>query len=104
MTENRHDTAVIFVTDNGYLGPSLQAALQLTAQGIDALADILIYTVGVDPALIDALRNRAGRAISFITLPDTSYLPPDGVAFAKNHVPVTALARQRALVQQLDSV
>lgn len=89
----RHDTAVIFVTDNGYLGPSLLAALQLTAQGVDALADILIYTVGVDPALIEALQNRTGRAISFVALPDTSYLPPDGVGFAKNHVPVTSLAR-----------
>ncbi|TPL99881.1 hypothetical protein FJ960_20820 [Mesorhizobium sp. B2-3-11] len=93
MTGKKHDTAVVFVTDNGYLGPSLLAALQLTAQGIDALADIMIYTVGVDPALIDTLQNRAGRAISFIALPDTSYVPPDGVAFAKNHVPVTALAR-----------
>ena len=67
--QNVHDTAVIFVTDNGYLGPSLQAAFQLVAQGIDALADILIYTVGIDPALIDTLQNRAGRAISFIALP-----------------------------------
>ncbi|UDL92527.1 hypothetical protein LGH82_15630 [Mesorhizobium sp. PAMC28654] len=90
---SRHDTAVIFVTDNGYLGPSLLAALQLTAQGVDAQADILIYTVGIDPVLIDTLQNSVGRAISFIALPDTSYVPPDGVAFAKNHVPVTSLAR-----------
>jgi len=90
---SQHDTAVIFVTDNGYLGPSLLAALQLVAQGIDALADILIYTVGVDAALIETLQNGTGRAISFIALPDKSYLPPDGVAFAKNHVPVTSLAR-----------
>ena len=81
------------MTDNGYLGPSLHAALQLAAQNIDAQADILIYTVGVDPALIDALQNRAGGVISFIALPDTSYVPPAGVAFTKNHVPVTALAR-----------
>ena len=69
MGQNVHDTAVIFVTDNGYLGPSLQAAFQLTAQGVDALADILIYTVGIDPALVDTLQNRAGTAISFVPLP-----------------------------------
>ena len=88
------DTACVFVTDGGYLAPSLLAAKQLLRQGISDLADILIYTIDVDEAVTDRLAREIGhRLLGFVPLHSRAFVPPDGTSFHRNHVPVAALAR-----------
>ncbi len=85
---------VVFVTDIGFLVPSLVAARQLIAQGIHKIADIVIYTVNIDEKLVGSLeRDPATRHIRFERLPYELFAPPSTVNFHKNHVPVTSLAR-----------
>lgn len=85
---------VTFVTDIGFLVPSLVAAKQLVDQGAHQLADIVIYTVNIDDDLVSYLRDHPGnRHIRFEALPYSLFAPPEGVHFHKNHVPITSLAR-----------
>ncbi|WGG49128.1 glycosyltransferase family 8 protein [Rugamonas sp. DEMB1] len=88
------DRLVTFVTDIGFLVPSLVAARQLVKQDIHHLADIVIYTVNIEAGLVDYLSAQAGnRHIRFEPLPYELFAPPANVNFHKNHVPVTSLAR-----------
>lgn len=89
-----HDktTLVVFVTDGGFLVPSLVAASQLLNQSIDEIADIIIYTVDVKPEILADLRKHNPR-LRFEDMPADLFRPPENVDFAKNHVPVTSLAR-----------
>ncbi|MGV7210603.1 glycosyltransferase family 8 protein [Oxalobacteraceae bacterium A2-2] len=88
------DRLVVFVTDIGFLVPSLVAARQLVKQGIHAIADIVIYTVNIEPELIEYLVLQPGNAhIKFESLPYELFAPPENISFHKNHVPVTSLAR-----------
>jgi lipopolysaccharide biosynthesis glycosyltransferase len=94
LTTESSSPLVVFVTDIGFLVPSLVAAKQLVAQGIHKIADIVIYTVNVDADLIAALsRDPATRHIRFESLPYDLFAPPPEVNFHKSHVPVTSLAR-----------
>ena len=86
------DTLVVFVTDGGFLVPSLVAASQLVKQGIQDLADIMIYTVNVETDVLSKLRAHNPR-IKFENLPAQLFTPPAHVNFFRNHVPVTSLAR-----------
>jgi hypothetical protein len=70
------DAAVVFVTNDGYLAPSLQAALQLTEQGIHEIADIIIFVIDVAPKLVDTLTSSVDPAIKIIPLADRSYICP----------------------------
>lgn len=89
-----NDTAVIFVTDGGYLAPSVHAAKQILAQGIGATADVLIFTIDVDEAITQAVeRSIAHPAFRFLPMQSKSFVPPEGTPFFKNHVPIAALAR-----------
>jgi len=85
-------TLVVFVTDGGFLVPSLVAASQLVKQGVPDIADIMIYTVDVDAGVLSKLRTNNPR-IQFENLPSHLFTPPTNITFAKNHVPVTSLAR-----------
>lgn len=88
------DTLVVFVTDNGFLVPSLVAARQLVAQGIHKIADIVVYTVGVDPVHLSQLaREPALRHIRFESMAADLFAPPANSHFFENHVPATSLAR-----------
>jgi lipopolysaccharide biosynthesis glycosyltransferase len=88
------NTVVSFVTDNGYLVPSLVAAKQLLERKIHEIADIIIYTVDVDNNLIDQLSNYSGNNhIRFEPLTSKRFVPPEGTVFRKSHISVTALAR-----------
>ena len=87
-------TLVSFVTDNGYLVPSLVAARQLVGRNIHELADIVIFTVDVDNNTIRELSDsRANSHIKFEPLISRLFVPPPGVVFRKSHITVTALAR-----------
>jgi lipopolysaccharide biosynthesis glycosyltransferase len=86
------DTLVVFVTDGGFLVPSLVAASQLVKQGIHNIADIMIYTVDVDAEILAKLRTDNPH-IKFENLPAQLFTPPAHVNFFKNHVPITSLAR-----------
>jgi lipopolysaccharide biosynthesis glycosyltransferase len=88
------DKLVVFVTDTGFLVPSLVAAKQLVNQGIHKIADIVIYTVNIDNDLLTSLSRHAGNQhIRFESLPYELFAPPSDITFHKNHVPVTSLAR-----------
>ena len=92
---------VVFVTDDGFLVPSLVAPSQLIGQGIHDIANIIIYTVNVKPDLLKRLRVH-NRHILFEDLPPHFFMPPRDVNFRHNHVPVTALARL-ALQEVMDA-
>lgn len=86
------DTAAIFITDQGFLVPSLVAAGQLLDFGADKLADIHIFTINVEDDILSRLR-RDFEKIRFVPLRDRSYLPADMSNFHSSHVPVASLAR-----------
>jgi lipopolysaccharide biosynthesis glycosyltransferase len=87
------NTVISFVTDSGYLVPSLVAAKQLVERDIHQIADIVIYTVDVDEKLIDQLSNYpANHHIKFEPLASKLFVPPEGMVLHKSHIPVTALA------------
>jgi lipopolysaccharide biosynthesis glycosyltransferase len=88
------DKLVVFVTDTGFLVPSLVAAKQLVNQGIHKIADIVIYTVNINNDLLLTLsKHPSNRHIRFESLPYELFAPPPNITFHKNHVPITALAR-----------
>ncbi len=89
-----HHPLVVFVTDHGFLVPSLVAARQLVSQGVHKLADIVVYAVGLEPAYLARLAGEpALRHIRFESLAHELFAPPGDVQFFKNHVPATSLAR-----------
>lgn len=86
--------AAVFVTDSGFLVPSLVAAMQLRNYNIENIADIVIFLVNIDAETVKRLRSDFEcQTFYFRELDENEFLPPDGAYFRENHVPVTTLAR-----------
>ena len=84
---------VVFVTDRGFLVPSLVAATQLVELGHLSRADIAIYTMDLDDGILLCLKKKYKNRIRFEALATRSFMPPESVSFFANHVPKAALAR-----------
>lgn len=84
---------VVFVTDRGFLVPSLVAAMQLVGFGHLNQADVVIYTIDVDEAVLSTLKKRYEDKIRFEALATRSFMPSENVGFFANHVPKATLAR-----------
>jgi lipopolysaccharide biosynthesis glycosyltransferase len=85
---------VTFVTDRGYLVPSLVAASQLIQQKINSIADIRIYTIDITPEVLKLVSKAfIPQGIDIKALDTKSFVPAGDVHFYKNHVPLAALAR-----------
>jgi lipopolysaccharide biosynthesis glycosyltransferase len=84
---------VVFVTDRGFLVPSLVAATQLVEFGQLGQADIVIYTIDLDDQVLSSLQKKYKNTIRFEPLATRSFMPPETVSFFANHVPKAALAR-----------
>jgi lipopolysaccharide biosynthesis glycosyltransferase len=87
------DILIALVTDQGFLVPSLVVARQLVKQSIHEIADIVIYTVNIDPVVVGELSRLYSRRIRFEALSERLFLPPEKAVFHRNHVPTTALGR-----------
>lgn len=84
----------VFVTDEGFLVPSLVAVEQLQSFGITDIADIAIFLVDVCPEIYSKLnRDFQSEPIKIFNLENKSFIPSDGIAFRECHVPNTTLAR-----------
>jgi lipopolysaccharide biosynthesis glycosyltransferase len=84
---------VMFVTDRGFLVPSLVAATQLIEFGQLRQADIVIYTIDIDDRVLSCLKKKYINKIRFEALATRSFMPSETVSFFANHVPKAALAR-----------
>ena len=84
---------VVFVTDRGFLVPSLVAATQLVEFGHLNQADIVIYTIDIDESVLSYLKSKYENRIRFEALAARSFMPSETVRFFANHVPKAALAR-----------
>jgi lipopolysaccharide biosynthesis glycosyltransferase len=84
---------VVFVTDRGFLVPSLVAATQLVEFGHLIQADIVIYTIDLDDRVLSYLKKKYTNKIRFEALATRSFMPSETVSFFANHVPKAALAR-----------
>jgi lipopolysaccharide biosynthesis glycosyltransferase len=84
---------VVFVTDRGFLVPSLVAAMQLVDFGHLRQADIVIYTIDLDDRVVSSLRAKYENRIRFEALAAQTFMPSETVDFFANHVPKAALAR-----------
>lgn len=89
------DTAVVFVTDSGFLVPTLVAALQVQAQpAVMAVADIYIYLVGISPEDVGHLQQDfASGGMHLVPMASALFLPPEGTYFNKTHISHTTLGR-----------
>jgi lipopolysaccharide biosynthesis glycosyltransferase len=103
------DSAVVFVTDEGFLVPSLVSALQVLDQPeARLLADVIVVLIDIDPertAMLDC--DFRDRGLRFLSMPSSLFLPPDSAFFNKTHVPKTALGRlalHRVLPQEYQNV
>ncbi len=88
-------TAVVFVTDRGFLVPSLVAALQVLQQAdVAAIADVAVILIDLDDGRIDALNQMMeGTGLRLFKMESGLYLPPDSTFFKRSHVPKATLAR-----------
>lgn len=85
---------IVFVTDSGFLVPSLMAATQIASSAALLIADIIVYVIDVDEAVLFPLRAAfAPSGIRIEAFGSKSFLPPPGVHFQKGHIPVATLAR-----------
>lgn len=101
--------AVVFVTDHGFLVPSLVAAEQVARQAsVAAMAEIYVITLDFDDATLNLLRQEfAGTPIRFANLTSVRFLPPQGTHFNKTHVPQSTLGRfalHEALPEHIEHV
>ena len=78
---------VVFVTDRGFLVPSLIVAAQLLEFGHLSHADIVIYTIDVDDGVLSCLKKMYENKIRFEALATRSFMPSETVGFFANHVP-----------------
>lgn len=86
-------TAAVFVTDRGFLVPSLIAARKLVKFRINKYCDIFIYLIDDDKELIKRINCDFGKYISVVHLDDNTFIPKNSELFFKNHVPYSTLAR-----------
>ncbi|MDZ7926806.1 MAG: glycosyltransferase [Agrobacterium sp.] len=84
--------AIIYVTDTGFLYPTLVSADQMWPQAEENNCDILIYLINVDEALIARVAAEFPR-FHVIGLSDQQFALPDGVFFKKDHVALATLGR-----------
>jgi lipopolysaccharide biosynthesis glycosyltransferase len=109
MLNKRKNTAVTFVTDDGFLIPSIVAALQIIDQpAVTEVADIFILMVGIDSKKSSEVeRLLANKQINFASLAASSFMPGPDVFFNTTHVPKTALGRfaiHKALPAQYENI
>lgn len=91
MTTNR---LVAYVTDPGYMLPTLVSARQLADRHPKRDFDIIVFTVSVpDEALAAYERAMSGYSFTFIPIDPSSFLPAAGTYFREGHVPTATLAR-----------
>lgn len=85
--------AIVYVTDEGFLMPSLFSASQVASRaGALAAADIFVVLVGVGAS--EALRSSFARSgIQFLELDRQAFWRTDETFFNQTHVPVTSLGR-----------
>ncbi|SNB75095.1 Lipopolysaccharide biosynthesis protein, LPS:glycosyltransferase [Arboricoccus pini] len=85
--------AVVFVTDRGFVFPTMVAASQVRAQVTPDEAAIIIYFIDMELAEITALeQDFAARGFQFVRLDSKEYLRDD-TSFNKTHVPTSTLGR-----------
>jgi lipopolysaccharide biosynthesis glycosyltransferase len=85
--------AVVFVTDHGFVFPTMVAACQVRKQISPEEAEIVIYFIDMDEPAIAALRDAfQDRQFSFVRLDSSEYLRGH-TSFNKTHVPTSTLGR-----------
>ena len=89
-TKNR---AIVYVTDQGFLMPSLFSACQIAEQAaVIEIADIFIILVGVKAS--DELQAAfIDKSIHFLELNQQDFWRDENVFFNETHVPITSLGR-----------
>ncbi len=92
---DQKDRAIVFVTDAGFLVPTVVAALQLCREGnVLGAADVFVLLVDLEDALLEALRAEFnGAGVRFERLDSEQFLPPPDTFFNKTHITRTALGR-----------
>lgn len=88
--------ACIYVTDKGFLVPSLVSALQLYKSGSTKKsdADILFFLLDISDDYIEKLSNSFGQfGMKFISIDNDSLKLPHDISFREGHVPKSTLAR-----------
>ncbi len=95
MAGSGKDRAVVFVTDAGFLMPSLVAACQVSCQPqVMACADIFLLLVDLDEGLERSLAAEfSGRKLNFLRLDSKLFEPGTGTFFNPAHISRTALGR-----------
>ena len=88
-------TAVVLVTDRGFLVPSLVAALQVLEQAdVTAVADVAVVLIDLDDRKIEDIREQTvGTGLQLFQMESSLFLPPESNFFERTHVPKTTLAR-----------
>lgn len=88
-------TAVVFVTDRGFLVPSLVAALQVLSQpDVTAIADVIVILADLNEREVAEVRHAMdATGLHFLTMESKLFLPPETTFFKRSHVPTTTLAR-----------
>ncbi|WP_084687136.1 glycosyltransferase family 8 protein [Rhizobium nepotum] len=84
--------AAIYVSDAGFLYPTLVSASQLEQNASDNFCDILIYLINVDADTMEVVRQEFPEFRIF-GLSDAQFAFPDDVYFKKDHVAAATLGR-----------
>jgi lipopolysaccharide biosynthesis glycosyltransferase len=88
------DRLIVFTTDRGFVVPTIAAALQISNQNrVSAVADILVYLIGLGAHERSELERCFGQYFKFEQLDGERFLPPEGAIFNQTHVPEATLAR-----------
>ncbi len=89
------DTAAVFVTDGGFLVPTLLAARQVQAQpAVMAVADIHVFLVGIPPQDVERLQwSFQTDSVRLAPMEERLFLPPEGTHFNQTHISHTTLGR-----------
>jgi len=87
-----YNRAIIYVTDIGFLYPTLVSADQISAQAKANKCDILIYLINIDHAITAEVAATFPN-FRILSLSDKQFVLPAGVTFKKDHVAVATLGR-----------
>jgi len=87
--------AVVFVTDRGFLVPSIVAALQVARQPrAVSIADVFVVLIDMGSDIIASLTGHFEKSgLNFLPMPSGLFLPPENTFFNRTHVPRSALGR-----------
>lgn len=92
MIEN--SGAVVYVTDSGFIYPTLVSAVQLAEAARLAASDVLIFLIDISADVLDDLTSEfRSFGFAFLHLNSSELVLPPGVEFADGHVPVASLWR-----------